>query len=56
MVYHIPYLSDLLEYNGIKNMNQLFAAEYNKFKDYPFEQKDIEKLERICSDSKKWYV
>ena len=40
MCYHISYLSDILEYNGIKSLSQLFAAEYNSFKDYPFEEKD----------------
>lgn len=36
MCYHINYLSDILEYNGIRTLSQLFAAEYNNFKDYPF--------------------
>jgi hypothetical protein len=36
MAYHISYLSDILEYNGIRNLSQLFAAEYAGFKEYPF--------------------
>jgi hypothetical protein len=48
MCFHITYLSDILEYNGIKTLSQLFAAEYNNFKDYPFEEKDKEKLIRVC--------
>lgn len=49
MCFHISYMSDVLEYNGIKTLSQLLAAEYNNFKDYPFEEKDKEKLIRVCT-------
>ena len=55
MTYRVNYLSDILEYNGIKTMSQLFVAEYSGFKEYPLEQKDKEKLARICGEAKKWY-
>jgi hypothetical protein len=48
MVYHVTYLSDVLEYNGIHTLSQLYAANYNNFEGYPFEKKEIEKLKRIC--------
>jgi len=37
MAYHITYLSDVLEHNGIRNLSQLFEAEYHNFKEYPFD-------------------
>jgi hypothetical protein len=49
MVYHVTYLSDLLEYNGIHNLSQLLAAEYNNFEGYPFEKKEVDKLKHICN-------
>lgn len=55
MCYHIAYLSDVLRYNGIRTLPQLFAAEYGHFQEYPFDQRDKEKLERVCSEAKKWY-
>lgn len=55
MTYHISYLSDILEYNGIRTLSQLFAAEYANFDGFPFEEKDKEKLIRICNEAKKWY-
>ena len=36
MAYHISYLSDVLEYNGIRTLPQLFAADYSGFKEFPF--------------------
>lgn len=56
MAYHVSYLSDLLEYNGIKSISQLLTAQYNNFKDYPFSEKEVEKVVRICTDVKKWYA
>ena len=47
-VYHINYMSDILRYNQIKTMAELFKAEYNNFDGYPFDKKQIEKLKRIC--------
>ena len=55
MSYHISYLSDVLEYNGIKTLPQLFAAEYTNFKEFPFDEKDKEKLIRVSGEAKKWY-
>jgi hypothetical protein len=55
IIYHLSYLSDVLEYNGIKTIPQLFAAEYTGFKEFPFEEKDKEKLMRISGEVKKWY-
>lgn len=48
MVYHLTALSDTLEYNGIRTLSQLYAANYNNFDGYPFDKKEIEKLRRIC--------
>ena len=56
MAYHISYLSDVLEYNGIRTLPQLFAGEYSGFKEFPFEEKDKEKLMRVSSEAKKWYI
>lgn len=56
MTYHINYLSDILQYNGIKNLSQLLAAEYSNFKEYPFDEKDKEKLARVCNEAKKWHI
>ena len=56
MCFHINYLSDVLEYNGIRTLSQLLGAEYNNFKDYPLEEKDKEKLIRVCGEAKKWYI
>ena len=47
MAYHISYLSDVLEYNGIRTLPQLFAADYSGYKEFPFEEKDKEKLTRV---------
>jgi hypothetical protein len=55
MVYHLTSLSDVLEYNGIRTLSQLYAANYNNFDGYPFEKKEIEKLKRICDETKNWY-
>lgn len=41
MVYHVTYLSDVLEYNGIHTLSQLYAANYNNFEGYPFQKKEI---------------
>lgn len=30
-MYHVTALSDLLEYNGIKTLSQLYKAQYNNF-------------------------
>ena len=54
-MYHVSYLSDLLEYNGIGSLAQLYAAHYNNFEGYPFDKKEVEKLKRISEDSKNWY-
>jgi hypothetical protein len=48
MVYHITNLSDVLEYNGMHKLSQLFAADHNGFEGYPFDKKEIEKLKRVC--------
>lgn len=39
MIYHVNYLSDILEYNGIHTLPQLYAAEYSGFKGFPFQEK-----------------
>lgn len=48
-------MSDILQYNGMKTLSQLYAAEYNNFEGYPFEKKEVEKLKIICQQSKTWY-
>ena len=35
-MYHVTSLSDLLQYNGIKNLSQLYKAQYSNFEGYPF--------------------
>jgi hypothetical protein len=35
-MYHVTGLSDLLEYNGIHTLSQLYIAHYNNFEGYPF--------------------
>ncbi len=55
LVYNVNYISDILEYNGLKTLSQLYAAEYNNFDGYPFQKKEIEKLKTICEQSKTWY-
>lgn len=55
MAYHISYLSEVLEYNGIRSLPQLFAADYSGFKEFPFDEKDKEKLTRVSGEAKKWY-
>lgn len=54
-MYHVTSLSDLLQYNGINTLPQLYKVQYNNFEGYPFEKKDVEKLKRICDETKKWY-
>lgn len=49
------YLSDILQYNDIKTLSSLFKAQYNNFEGYPFDKKEIERLERICNETKNWY-
>lgn len=36
-------------------MADLYKAEYNNFDGYPLDKKEIERLKRICSESKNWY-
>ncbi len=55
MVYHVNYLVDILVYNGIRTLSQLYAAEYAGFKGFPFQEKEIEKIKRISNDSRKWF-
>ena len=35
IVYHVDYLTEVLQYNGIKTLKELYAAEYNNFEGYP---------------------
>ncbi len=39
IMYHVTGLSDLLEYNGLRNLSQLYKAQYNNFEGYPFDKK-----------------
>lgn len=48
-------MSDILRYNEIKTMAELYKAEYNNFDGYPLDKKEIEKLKRICHESKNWF-
>ena len=54
-VYGLTALSDVLEYNGIKTLSQLYAANYNNFQGYPFETKETDQLRRVCDETKNWY-
>lgn len=40
-MYHVTGLSDLLEYNGIHSLSQLYKAQYNNFEGYPFDKKEV---------------
>lgn len=54
-MYHINYLSDILEYNGIRSVSDLLRAQYNNFEGYPLDKKEVEKLARVCNECKNWY-
>lgn len=38
------YLSDILMYNEIRSLSDLFKAQYNNFSGYPFDEKEIGRL------------
>jgi hypothetical protein len=38
-IYHLNYLSDVLQYNGIKTLKQLYVANANNYESYPLDKK-----------------
>ena len=54
-MYHLHYLSDVLQYNGIRTLKQLYQDNANNYESYPLDKKEREKLKRICEDTKSWY-
>jgi hypothetical protein len=38
-MYHVNYLSDVLQYNGIRTLKQLYVANATNYESYPLDKK-----------------
>lgn len=39
-IYHVNYLSDVLQYNGIRSLKELYAANATNYESYPLDKKE----------------